>query len=278
MIIEIKNIDGILPSDFTDQIITEDNPIPIGLYEEEWRTSNKYGTIKDPIEREQRIQALLYDRYRLQFVTQSTYNLQLMKYGDVTVTFNEGFSQHKAIVTDVQTNLISGNWWSVVVEYYDNNPVNYLGEVVPVTNYLRSDFVKEKYDWGQLYVLQFLDQPVGPFQGVAKEFYTAITPKLNTTFPDGDTFTVRGQDVRPNSTVKKVYDLVFFLTAEDRADLKYWAGIAGGWKVTAKLLLGNQQFQLKDLLEVQDDNLGGYDLHQITIPYIYEVVDHFEYA
>ena len=276
MIIRITNIDGILISGQTELIVTDQYSQRIGFQEELFLTDAKYQLTNESasVPKEQRVQALVYDKYRIRFITRELYWLDLMKYGDVEVEYDNAYTIHKAIVTDVIRNNISGDYWSFEIEYYDLNPANYLNNTVPVINYLRSDFIYNTVPFDQTTVLRAYG--TGGV-GVLPTVQSILRPKFTTDAPEGDTFENKGLNVRPYTVLKQYIDCVFYLNTEDKQKILEPLSLVGNNKTLGYIISYSKQYTLFETPQWEVTDVNGADIWQLKVKAVYNTVNHYEY-
>jgi len=278
MKITISNINGILPTGQVDIIVHDGYAVPEGLNEELFLTDQKYQLTTDynVAAKEQRIQALVYDKYKLQFVTKELYHIDLMKYGDVLIEFDNGFSIHKANVIDISRTRISGDFWSVEVFYYDVNSNNYPGGVAPVVQYLESDFVQKSVAFDQSVLLRVYDSSdtIQPYSA-----YSALQPKLTTGEVEGDTFTNQGVTVMTNGVLRQYVDAIFYMKEGLKQKVLSLLPLVGNHKVKAFVSSPtNPIVQLVETPQIEVTDMNASDLWQVKVRSAYSIVNHYEYS
>lgn len=283
MKIEIRNIQGLFPNDYVETIITNQSVQKIGLQEEQFFTDQKY-TLTTPMDnhpkdiaREQPIQALVYDKYRLEFAVKSTYSIELMKFGTVTIVDDDNYSTYFAVVTDVAKEQIRGRLWSATVEFYDVNPENYPLGVVQAIDYLESDYVLNTHGFTNTTLFQVWDISQNP-----QPFYTIhsiIVPDKLTDQPITEPITTAdGRLVRPAVINKQYIEGLFFLKEKDKQDVLSLLPLAGQRKVKTQIRVDDQVFNLIETPEFESTKLNASDLWQLKIKFVYKIVNHYEYA
>jgi hypothetical protein len=280
MKIEIHGLDNLMPGGYVETIVDEQNVQKIGVHEEIFLTDQKYRltTEAHSIAKEQPIQAIVLDKYRLEFLVASTHTIELMKYGDEVIIYDDGnFSKYKAIVTDVNKEQVSGRMWAITVEFYDINEANYpAGQINPV-DYLESDYVLNKYGFDATTLFQ-----VWSVTDISK-FYTIhsiLVPDLMTDQPSSsEVTTARGVNINPSVINKQYIEALFFLHEDDKQDVLSLLPLAGGRKIKAQMRdAGGQIYNLLETPVFESTKLNAGNLWQLRVKYMYNVVKHYEYA
>jgi hypothetical protein len=279
MKIEIKGLDPLMPQGFVETIIDEQNVQKIGFYEEVFLTDGKYRltTQAHSIAREQPIRSVVLDKYRLEFFTHSQSSLELIKYGDEVIIYDDGnFSKYMAIVTDVNKEQVKGRMWAVTVEFYDINEANYPGGQIRAVDYLESDYVLNRYGFSATTLFQ-----VWSVTDTSK-FYTIhsiLVPDLFTLQPTStDVNTATGVNIKSSVVNKQYIEGLFFLHEDDKQDLLSLLPLAGGRKVKAQMRVNDNIYNLLETPEFESTKLNAGNLWQLRIKFMYNIVKHYEYA
>ena len=269
-----------MPQGFVETIIDEQNVQKIGFYEEVFLTDGKYRLTTQPhsIAREQPIRSVVLDKYRLEFFTNSQSSLELIKYGDEVIIYDDGnFSKYIAIVTDVNKEQVKGRMWAVTVEFYDINEANYPGGQIRPVDYLESDYVLNKYGFNATTLFQVWDVTKTP-----QPFYTIhsiLVPDLFTLAPTStDVNTATGVNVKPSVVNKQYIEALFFLHEDDKQDVLSLLPLAGGRKVKAQIRVNDNLYNLMETPEFESTKLNAGNLWQLRIKFMYNIVKHYEYA
>ena len=87
MRITVENIYGIFPKGYKEVYNLPGNVEKIGLYEENYYTERPYRLVTEPNASAEirRVQAIIYDKYRMEGFVNSTQSVELLKYGKITI-------------------------------------------------------------------------------------------------------------------------------------------------------------------------------------------------
>jgi hypothetical protein len=280
MKIVIKGLDNLMPQGYVETIIDDQNVQKIGLHEEIFMTDGKYRltTQAHSIAKEQPIQAIVLDKYRLEFLTHSTHSIELMKYGDEVIIYDDGnYTQYQAIVTDISKEQVQGRLWAVTVEFYDINEANYpAGQIHPV-DYLESVYVYNKYGYFITTLLFVEDQTTNPY--TTHTIHSILVPDLFTDQPTTSNVTAAtGENVNTAVIGKQYIEGIFFLREQQKQDVLSVLPLAGDQKIKAYMRVDGNVYNLLETPEFESTKLNAGNLWQVKIKFMYNIVKHYEYV
>ena len=280
MKIVIKGLDPLMPNGYVETIIDEQSVQKIGFHEEIFLTDGKYRLTTQAASkaREQPIQAIVLDKYRLEFITNSTHSIELMKYGDEVLIFDDGnYTQYKAIVTDLSKEQVQGRLWAVTVEFYDINQDNYPAGQIQAIDYLESLYVYNRYGYFSTTMFLVEDQTTNPF--TTHTIHSILVPDLFTEQPTATNVTAAtGENVNTSVINKQYIEGLFFLREQQKQDVLSVLPLAGDQKIKAHMRVDGNTYNLIETPEFESTKLNAGNLWQLKIKFMYNIIKHYEYA
>ncbi len=153
VLIQFSDLNGVLPSGYTEKIYLENKrPVKTGLYKETFVTTEKHNLTYDSTNSRQRlIQAVVYDKYKIEWIKTESSAVELIEFADNITFFSYGDKkQYEPVILEVNTEKIPGSHLDkVTVEFYDKRIENYLYQQ-PAINVLRSDHLLNRKDLSEL--------------------------------------------------------------------------------------------------------------------------------
>ncbi len=278
MRITVENIYGIFPKGYKEVYNLPGNVEKIGLYEENYYTERPYRLVTEPNASAEirRVQAVIYDKYRMEGFVNSTQSVELLKYGKITIEDDRGEKIYHAVPLDVTKDNIQGRLYHVSFEFYDKNPYNYALNRIGSIDYLESKNVVEHYGDNVTTVLQVWDitQSPQPFY----QLHSLLVPEFKTEQPETTPITAAGGAlVHTAVTTKQYIEGLFYVLDEEMEQVLSLLSFAGGRKVKAQMRVKGQIY---NLIETPSWELAevGSELWQLRVKFMYNIVKHFEYA
>lgn len=176
--IQVSQLPGVFPSwSYQDNIYTLNRPIRIGYHEETFKTDKKFKIVGDSWQRERNIQAITYDKYKINLPAKEHQGIGLVKYGDY-ITINDSASSflHLAMVINL-TEQYQAETLALIytLEYADINPQNYKDYQQPVSDFLKSEVIDDVISTATLTRLQLVS-PYGTTNA-----YSRLIPEVQNT-------------------------------------------------------------------------------------------------
>jgi len=267
--IEITYIDST-----TDLILTDDRAKRIGVHSVEIMTENVYKLITEADYKQQRVQSTIYNKYQVSFVATEDYNVELLKIAQ-QITIKSMVNIHDAVLLDLTTEIQADTDFLVVrFEYYDRNQNNYIYALPPVTDFLRSDALMDRYELTALnYITLFDDAHIATFA-------TLIDFKQMAEQPEEQSFTntQAGSKVTTNSIIKSKFDLVFYLNAADIIPFQEHLPLADFTNIQCWYYNQGTPFEIKETPGISVELTNGNDLYKCSCTFVTSIINTYQYG
>ena len=284
-LIQYSDIHGIAPDEFIDSIqLDEVRPVRIGVHKESFMTAEKHRISYDFSEnyRQRLIQAVVYDKYRLEYLKTESNNAELMEFADSLTIYNHSTQKtYHAVIIEFTTDKVPGTTFDkVMIEFYDRNPENYFNQQ-PVVNVLRHDHLTERKSTAVLNWAGFYNVDTSTWS----KYYTALYSTEMESDPENvKEIELNGYKKRFRSVTKKKHEIVLYLTDADLRTFKQRMYRAGDVTTTDNGHLcaigeGGTVRYSYETPEIESEKISGaIDLNKVTFRVIASITNNFKYT
>lgn len=269
-ILNIVNHDGTI-----DTLIADSRPKQIGVHSIKILTDGVYRLISDSVYKQQKVQSIMYDKYQLSFIATESYGVELLDNAkSITLSAHNGTVIHDCDILDIQTELQSNTDFLLVrIEYFDKNLNNYRFAEPPVTNFLRSDALRERNPITDLnYIAVHYKLREATFATLIDFAQTAAQPE-ESTFVQTQT----GAKVTTNSIIKNQYELIIYLNSEDIIPFQELLPLADFTNVTCWYFNQGVPYQIQETPIVSVEATQGSDLWKCSCTFVSSIINNYSY-
>jgi len=267
--IEITYIDGL-----TDLILTKERVKQIGTHNIELLTDEFYDRINEPEYKQQLVQRITWDKYQLQFIGLEDYQLEMLLLAKTIRVIEHEIYEAKTL--DVSRELAGGSdFVHTTYEFYDVNLDNYKYGLPPVTEYLKSDALAERFSFAEMNILRIVEK-----DGTSYDFNTMLSIKRTVAQAENASFvnTQSGGNIVTNSIIKEHYQLVFYLNSNDIIPFQNMLPLAHGDKVRAYYFTNSMGHAIKEPPDVTVEKIAGHDIWKASTMFIFNIKNFYSYG
>ena len=275
--INYSGVQNYLPTGYTDKIYLEKKRIKrIGIYPETFRTEEKHKTVFSALYKNQLIQSINYDLYRLEFLKTESANAEILQFAQSIVMYDYGAKKnYLPVITELRVEPVGGtSFQKVTIEFYDTNIDNY-PQGYPIQNELRSDVIETTYSDQLSNMYKVRLTPVA----TDYEFYTLLFHKVLETDPENvSEHELNGYIKTGRLTTKTKYEFVLFLKDSDLQTFKKYA-----YQCTEdsniKVYKDAYLYRSKEKPEIEITPIAGaIDINKVVLRITTTVTDTYKYT
>lgn len=275
--ITFNGIPNLYPPGYTGIInLTNTRPVKIGMFQEDFKTEAKWKTLFNSIYKNQPIQSIAYDRYKIEVVRKESQTFEVLTLANtVTILQVEQGISHNAIIESVESEKIFNSAFSkVTITYYDNNKSNYLN-TQPIIDYLKSDILQGIHGSG-IDRIEFTtnNATISTFA-----IYGILSGKLITkdaTEVQQDEINGVKKDTRHVN--KLAYECVYYLGVDDYQELKTDLQLADPYSIYTDIYHSVYKYRALERPDFTIEEVqGSVDLYKLTVSLVYEINNNSTY-
>jgi hypothetical protein len=262
-LIQFSDLLGLMPVGFVDKIYIErQRPVRVGVHEELFITERKMSTTYDTHPENRKVQALIYDKYRVQFLRKESYHVEALKFAEMVTVYSYGEKKtYTAKITDVQTDNIAGSSASkVTLEFYDVNSANYYQS--NVVNFLRSDTITARVNASQLTKIQVVVTSLDNYV-----YYSPFNPEMKESDLEvNEGIDYEGERRTARTVTKSQQEIMFYLNQANVANFKKKIVLCSQYNMVRILTAAGTTYRNKDLCTYEVEEIGGaVDLYKVIL-------------
>jgi hypothetical protein len=274
-LIQFSDLAGLMPPGFVDKLYIErQRPVRIGTHDELFLTDRKRATTWDSHPENQKIQAVIYDKYRVQFLRKENYHIEALKFAGTVTIYSYGDKRnYTAKILDVQTEAVPGSSvQKVTVEFYDTNPSNYYN--TNTVNYLRSDKITARINPSQLTKIQVVVTSLDQYA-----YYSPYAPELKESDVEiNEGIEYQGERRTIRTVSKSQREVVFYLNESDLATFKKKIILCSQYNMVRFLTVAGTTYRNKDFPAYEVEEIGGaIDLYKVTLKINTDINNSYHY-
>jgi hypothetical protein len=280
--ISVQGLPGLFEYGFVDYRYTTNRIVKQGYHVERNVTTEKLKLVNQLFEEEQKVQSLIYNKYKLSIPMKENDGIELVQDAQyVNITHPSGVI-HSAKFISVTATEQEGSFDRMLeLIYYDINPVNYKDYKQPVVNYLRSDAIlAQDYTASQVYHLDFFTNFAG--SAFLYKLYTLIIPQILTIDTVLEAEKVNGIDVVTRKVLKTGWRVRMYLNEQDMQLLNSRFIVQVPNIIVSKPKLYRPS--LSTLTAIEDMQIeskkidSGIDLYQVDFNFITAIIEQNPYS
>ena len=241
-ILNISVIPSAQPTNYTDKVIAKQPPIFQGVQENAIVTESPVRTKLDDLYLVRPVQMQVFKKYKIQFLVNSLYYLELVKYATKVTILQENEEEHIGQVLEVTRTLKAPDVYSVDLIYIDLS-----SEVV--AEYMKSDTLTED----ESFILSY---------AAGKSIMTKIAPIDLAVEPEQNTYTNNDINILAKSVLRKKKQYTFFISQADLIDLQ---------DNIYTTLPNIEGLTAKEICTVGITQAAGVDIFKVVLDLVYEV-------
>lgn len=280
--IDVSDLPGRFPvNDYSETIYVAQRVKKLDPYIIKFMTQDKFGSVLDENYEERQIQNVVYDKYELTIYSNETPDIGIIEAANtVRITAMNGDYHHVKVLELTPGKQGDFDAYAYKLTYYDVNPANYNDFTLPVSNFLRSDWLESEIPEITLVRLQlhfpFLNingVPTGP---IIRNYYSALKVKENINPIEEGVDTIKNIIHPTTYNPQKTIELRLYLNEAKKNELIelcprcFGVGLSGAANImTIRQIFSNWtgvQRVIPEASEVQ----GSYNLYEVKINMVHE--------
>ena len=276
ILIKVSDAPGHLPAGYTEEMYIEGRAKRTGTYEEKLITQEKFKVRYDNLYEQRLVQAIVYDKYKIEFVKNEFYNIELFQYADTIVVypFDDNVEHHARILSLTYEQVNKSAFQKVIIEYYDTNIDNYFNGT-NVVNMLRSDALIDRFPVGtgtQLNTVHIALSSTDYY------YYSPFLSEQSVEKPIVNQSELNGVNINSRIVLKYVRKLTLYCNESDAASLTYYGNLCNGYSGTMSFSEASI-YSCDELPEIESTKEpAGIDLYKVTIKMTTNIIDFNPYS
>ena len=273
-LIKISDAPGHLPEGYVEEIYIDTRPHRIGTNEENLITQEKFKVRYDDKYEQRLVQAIVYDKYRIEFLKKENFNAELIQYArEIVIYPYDDNTEHHAKILSYSMSAVSGSdFQKITIEYADTYEYNYYNGSV-VSDYLRSDKIVGKFDPTKYTKLALV------FSSSTYNFYSPFYSEQYVEAPIKTEEELNGVNILTRIAQKYKRRIVIYCNESDASDLHYYGNLCNGYNGTMSIIEGSTSYDGEEAPEIEvTKEPQGIDLYKIEIKLTTNVIDFNPYS